>query len=82
MAEWLTVKDAAAALGITADAVRKRIERGTIEARKQDRTYLVLVDVDTTEPDNAEPARPQLQRQRQREPLARLPPARRLPPQA
>ena len=66
MADWLTVKDAAEVLGISQDAVRKRIARGRIEARQQDKTWLVLVDQDTTEQDTAEPAQARSQpRQRQ-----------------
>ena len=32
---WLDVKEAAAALGISSDAVRKRVARGTIASRKE-----------------------------------------------
>ena len=65
MADWLTVKDAAEVLGISQDAVRKRIARGRIEARQQDKTWLVLVDQDTTEQDTAEPKQARQPQQRQ-----------------
>ncbi len=47
----LTVSQAAAALGISAEAVRQRIKRGTIEHEKVDGTVYVLVGGDGTRQD-------------------------------
>ncbi len=49
--ERLTVSQAAAALGISAEAVRQRIKRGTIEHEKVDGTVYVLVGGDGTRQD-------------------------------
>lgn len=47
-ADWLGVTDAARILGISRDAVRKRIQRGTLPARKAGRSWLVQVDASRT----------------------------------
>lgn len=47
----VTVEDAAKVLGISVDAVRKRIERGTLRNEKRDGTRYVLLDGDMTEQD-------------------------------
>jgi excisionase family DNA binding protein len=45
VSQRLSVKEAARMLGISADAVRKRVSRGTLEAEKSpDGTLTVLVD--------------------------------------
>ena len=43
----LTVAEAADVLGISKDAVRKRISRGTLQAAKQDGEWMVFLDNDT-----------------------------------
>jgi len=49
----LTVRDAADVMGISAEAVRKRIKRGTIPTeRDPDGTVRVLLDGDGTRPDD------------------------------
>ncbi len=40
----LSVEDAAKLLGLSVDAVRKRIERGTLRSEKVDKTRYVLLD--------------------------------------
>jgi excisionase family DNA binding protein len=39
--EWLTLAQAAARLGCTSDAVRMRVKRGRLEARRQGRRLYV-----------------------------------------
>ncbi len=49
----LTVRDAADVMGISAEAVRKRIKRGTVPTeRDPDGTVRVLLDGDGTRPDD------------------------------
>ena len=47
----LVVSDAAAELGISAEAVRSRIKRGTLPSVKEGSTVYVLLPVDQTRPD-------------------------------
>jgi len=47
----LTVSEAAAALGISAEAVRSRIKRGTLPSVKDGATVYVLLSADRTRPD-------------------------------
>ncbi len=47
----VTVEDAARLLGVTVDAVRKRIERGSLRSEKVGTTRYVLLDPDRTKPD-------------------------------
>jgi predicted ArsR family transcriptional regulator len=47
----LTVAEAAEALGITVEAVRSRIKRGTLESAKEANTTYVFVDTDRARPD-------------------------------
>jgi excisionase family DNA binding protein len=47
----VTVEDAAKLLGITVDAVRKRIERGTLKSEKVEGTRFVFLDNDMTQQD-------------------------------
>ncbi len=49
--ERLTVSQAAAALGISAEAVRQRIKRGTVEYEKVGGTVYVFVETDRTRQD-------------------------------
>jgi hypothetical protein len=42
---WVTLDQAAQLLGATADALRKRIERGTLPARKFERRWYIDVAV-------------------------------------
>jgi chromosome segregation ATPase len=44
----LTVPEAAEALGITTDAVRMRLSRGTLAAERQEGRVIVLLEDDTT----------------------------------
>jgi len=53
MREWVSVAEAASILGITKDAVRKRISRKLIEATRKDGLWHVLVDRDATGRDTA-----------------------------
>jgi len=46
MARWLTIKEAAAILDLTPDAVRKRAKRGQLQIRIQDGIQRVLVEDD------------------------------------
>jgi excisionase family DNA binding protein len=47
----ITVHDAARQLGISEDAVRMRVKRGTLEAEREGgRLYVILTDEPTTEP--------------------------------
>jgi predicted ArsR family transcriptional regulator len=47
----LTVHEAARKLGISEDAVRMRVKRGTVEAERENgRLYVLLTDDPTTEP--------------------------------
>ncbi len=47
MGRWLSISDAANMLGVSKDALRKRIRRQNIEAKKaEDGTWLVLVEQD------------------------------------
>ena len=48
----VTVAEAATILGITKDAVRKRIARGTLQADKQDDTWTVVLDGDQQNQDS------------------------------
>ncbi len=48
MARKLTVMEAADELGISQDAVRMRIKRGTLDATKDGRQVFVLLDTDQT----------------------------------
>ncbi|MDQ5829130.1 MAG: helix-turn-helix domain-containing protein [Actinomycetota bacterium] len=47
----VTVEDAARLLGVTVDAVRKRIERGSLRSEKAGTTRYVFLDPDMTKPD-------------------------------
>ena len=47
----VTVEDAARLLGVTVDAVRKRIERGSLRSEKAGTTRYVFLDPDMTSPD-------------------------------
>jgi excisionase family DNA binding protein len=47
----VTVEDAARLLGVTVDAVRKRIERGSLRSEKVGATRYVFLDPDRTKPD-------------------------------
>ena len=42
--QWVSVNDAAAALGTSTDAIRKRIGRGTLASKREDGSVLVWVD--------------------------------------
>ena len=44
--DLLPMREAAAVLGVTQDAIRARIRRGTIEARKESGRWMVAVPVD------------------------------------
>jgi hypothetical protein len=46
---WANVGEAALELGISTDALRKRIARGTVESRRQDGAVLVWLDDSGTE---------------------------------
>jgi hypothetical protein len=48
----LTVPDAAARLGITVEALRMRIKRGTVAHEKIDGTVYILLDTERTQPNN------------------------------
>jgi excisionase family DNA binding protein len=48
----LSVEDAAKLLGLSVDAVRKRIERGTLRSEKVDKTRYVLLDNLSTDHDS------------------------------
>ena len=51
MTERMTVHDAARQLGISEDAVRMRVKRGTLEAEREGgRLYVLLDSVPTTDP--------------------------------
>jgi hypothetical protein len=53
----LSVADAAAALGSTVDALRKRVQRGTIEYERDDEGHVwILLDPDRTRPDTGQDA--------------------------
>lgn len=54
----LSIIEAAARLGVTENAVRKRIRRGSIEARKEGERWIVTVD-DEVETDAIRPGRDQ-----------------------
>jgi excisionase family DNA binding protein len=48
----VTVEDAAQILGVSVDAIRKRIERGTLESKRLGKTrYVLLDDTDMTDQD-------------------------------
>src|ERR687885_1781790 len=47
----VTVEDAAKLLGVSIDAVRKRIERGTLKSEKTDGSRYVLLDNDMSAQD-------------------------------
>ncbi len=47
----VAVEDAAKLLGLSVDAVRKRLERGTLRGEKVNGTRYVLLDVDMTDHD-------------------------------
>src|SRR4051812_46579194 len=48
----VTVEDAAQILGVSVDAIRKRIERGTLESERLGKTrYVLLDDTDMTDQD-------------------------------
>ena len=47
MADRVTVAEAAAILGVSVDAVRARLRRGTLAGEKQGRTWLVTLQQDT-----------------------------------
>lgn len=53
---WVTVADAARRLGLSAEAVRMRIKRGTLASEKVDGTVYVFLDADPTR-SNADPQR-------------------------
>ncbi len=56
-AQRLTIPDAARALGVSSEAVRGRVKRGTLESeRSADGTVYVLLDVGTTPRPNADQA--------------------------
>jgi excisionase family DNA binding protein len=48
----VTVEDAARLLGVSVDAVRKRIERGNLRSEKDGTTRYVFLDPDRTQPDS------------------------------
>jgi excisionase family DNA binding protein len=48
----VTVEDAARLLGVSVDAVRKRIERGSLRSEKDGTTRYVFLDPDRTQPDS------------------------------
>jgi excisionase family DNA binding protein len=48
----LSVEDAAKLLGLSVDAVRKRIERGTLRSEKVDKSRYVLLDDPATDHDS------------------------------
>jgi excisionase family DNA binding protein len=50
--ERVTVEDAARLMGLSVDAVRKRIERGTLRSVKAGKTRYVLLDGDRTQQDD------------------------------
>ncbi len=50
----LTVSEAAGALGISAEAVRSRLKRGTLRSVKDDATVYVLLETDQSRPDTAQ----------------------------
>jgi hypothetical protein len=54
----LDISEAARRLGITPDAVRKRISRGTLEAHKRDGRWFVVLDVQDKESKTREETRP------------------------
>jgi excisionase family DNA binding protein len=69
MAE-MTVSEAAAYLGITNDAVRRRIRRGELQAKQDDRgRYVVVIDTDAPVPP---PPRPEPRLPQVSEEIARL----------
>jgi len=55
MSDWVTVKQAAAILGITEDAVRKRAKRGALEQTKTNNILHVLIEQDKTEQERTAP---------------------------
>jgi hypothetical protein len=48
----LAVSEAAAELGISAEAVRSRLKRGTLQSVKEDSTVYVLLETDQTPPEH------------------------------
>jgi hypothetical protein len=53
----LSVADAAVALGSTVDALRKRVQRGSIEYERDDEGHVwILLDPDRTRPDTGQDA--------------------------
>jgi hypothetical protein len=50
----LTVSEAADALGISSEAVRSRLKRGTLRSVKDDATVYVLLETDQSRPDTAQ----------------------------
>ena len=50
----VTVEDAAQLLDITVDAVRKRIERGTLQSERVDKTRYVVLDTDMIRHDDVQ----------------------------
>jgi hypothetical protein len=51
----MTVPEAAAALGITAEAVRMRIKRGTLRSERESGHVYVLLDAEQTRPNTDRP---------------------------
>jgi excisionase family DNA binding protein len=49
----MTVAQAASCLGVTAEAVRARIQRGTLEHTREGKTVYVLLPTDRTQHDGA-----------------------------
>ena len=52
IADRYTVAEAAGVMGITAEAVRQRLKRGTLPYEKVDGTVYVLLDADRPRPNN------------------------------
>ena len=50
----VTVAEAAQLLSLSAEAVRSRVQRGTLPSVKEDSTVYVLLDVDQARPDTAQ----------------------------
>ena len=48
----VSVEEAARILGVSVDAIRKRIERGTIRSEKVDKTRYVFLDGDMADHDD------------------------------
>jgi hypothetical protein len=53
---WVTVAEAAQLLGLSVEAVRSRLQRGTLQGTKEGGTVYVLLDTDQTRPNTDESA--------------------------